>query len=181
MRHYFIIFALGLISACSSSPEIHSYQLVESKSSQATPTNGQEFLYVEPVQMSPLISGLGLVYQTSETQVVQANNNIWAEDIAYQVRRRITLDLRGLQHNYWPQQLDREPMSLSIHLDKFQGMYTGDSVVSGQWVLKKQGGVVKVQPFSIQVALSSEGGYQAQVEALSQGISLLSQQIAESL
>lgn len=181
MRYYFIIFAVGLLSACSNSPAIHSYQLIESTSTQALPKSEQESLYVEPVKMSSLISGLGLVYQTSNTQVIQANNNVWAEDISDQITRRVTFDLRGLQDHYWVQQYNKKPMSLSIHLDKFQGVYTGEGVISGQWMLLDENEVIEVQPFDIRVPLKSEGGYQAQVEALSQAISQLSMQIADNL
>lgn len=181
MRQYIAVIALVLLSACSSRTEIHNYQLLDSSSGKVAHLETQKPLYIEPVRMASFISGAGLVYQVSEMEMVQANNHVWAEDIKQQIRRRMTLDLRGLQSQYWPEQSTRADNYVSIRIDKFQAVYTGNSVISGQWTLVQQGKTSIVKPFEIQQPLDSEGGYQAQVAALSRGISELSQQIAQAM
>ncbi|MFV0575138.1 MAG: membrane integrity-associated transporter subunit PqiC [Vibrio sp.] len=180
MRRYLAIIALGLLSACSSQG-LRSYQLMDSVSSQVASKPSQTSLYVAPVQMSQAVSGLGLVYQVSDTELVQANNNVWAESITQQVRRRLTFDLRGLQGEYWTQQREIAENQLKVSFDKFQGVYTGNAVISGQWTLIQEGKPARDYPFSISVPLHEDGGYQAQVEALSQAMSQLAQQIAMKL
>lgn len=181
MRKYIAMLALVLLSACSSTSEIHNYQLLDSPGEQVVQRKAQQPLYIAPVHMSSFISGPSLVYQVSEMEMVQANNHVWAEDIKQQIRHRITLDLRGLQSQYWPQQSTRSESYVSVEVDKFQADYTGNSIISGQWTLVQQGKPNIVKPFEIKEPLDSEGGYQAQVVALSSGISELSQQIAQAM
>lgn len=179
MRQYFAIMVLSLVTACSSAPQMHSYQLSDSAPSQATMKADQPVLYVAPIQMTPLISGMGLVYQVSDIEVVQAQRNVWAQDIAQQIRHKITADLRTKQQDYWVQNSELSDNRLSIRLDKFQAVYTGNAVLSGEWTLTEQGKATAHQAFNIEVPLSEEGGYQAQVVALSQGVSELAQQIVD--
>lgn len=181
MRKYIAVIALVLLNACSSTSQLHNYQLLDSASGQVAHLDNQKPLYIEPVRMASFIAGPSLVYQVSKMEMVQANTHVWAEDIKQQIRRRMTLDLRGLQGRYWPQQSNRAENYVSIQIDKFQAVYTGNSVISGQWTLVQQGKPSIVKPFEIQQPLDSEGGYQAQVAALSRGISELSQEIAQEM
>ncbi|GAB6260652.1 PqiC family protein [Photobacterium sp. R1] len=193
MRDRFLsaLLAAGLaLTGCSSQPEesdITTYLLPQAPEQTAPGiVTQQPLLVVSPVEMALHLAGTGLVYQTSETAVVQAQQNLWAEDIVRQLTRRINGDLRLKQSRYWPTERSAAIQSvnvpkLQVRVNEFNGHYSGSAHFSGEWLLVGQSGNLKtVQPFSFQVPLK-EPGYSAQVNALSEAVSRLTTQIAQRL
>ncbi|MGF1691088.1 PqiC family protein [Photobacterium kagoshimensis] len=185
--------AIALLSGCSSQPEVTraTYLLPPTSSSvvAANPTplgQSQALLVVRPVEMAAHLAGMGLVYQVSETEIVQAQQNTWADSIAQQLTRRITADLRAKQKRYWPSELTPAMSSagqakLQVKFTQFNGRYTGNAALSGEYlVIDKEGKLQGVYPFQLQVPLA-QSGYDAQVSALSQGVDQLTTQIAQRL
>ncbi|KLV07945.1 membrane integrity-associated transporter subunit PqiC [Photobacterium ganghwense] len=179
-----------LLAGCSSSEPTTSktYLLPTTETNLATSfaNKHQPVVVVRPVQVAEHLSGTGLVYQTSETEVVQARQNLWAESLSKQLTRIITQELRQKQSRYWFDELspvvsNANVPKLQVKFDRFNGHFTGLAQLSGQWILTDaEGRAVSRQPFSIQVPLES-GGYDAQVLALSEGVSRLTTQISQSI
>jgi len=188
MRKWLLLLALAL-TGCSSQPEAVSNTYLLPDSGQATMTQAdthQPLLVVRPVEMAEHLAGTGLVYQVSETEVVQAQQNLWAESIGEQLTRRINDDLRQKQTTYWPTELTPALATaglprLQVKISQFNGHFTGVAKVGGEWlILDSEGKLKGVFPFTFQVPLEQEG-YDAQVQALSEGVSQLTSQIAQRL
>ncbi|WP_299019687.1 membrane integrity-associated transporter subunit PqiC [uncultured Photobacterium sp.] len=192
--HKWLIILAGLLSGCSSQPEGVSTTFL-------LPVNGQEkgreeqlivngtnqpLLVIRPVEMAEHLSGTGLVYQLSETEVVQAQQNLWAESISKQLTRRINHDLRYKQNRYWPTELTpalatSDLPRIQVRVSQFNGHYSGMAKLAGEWLLLDSDGNLRgVYPFSFQVPLAQDG-YEAQVMALSEGLDRLTTQIAQRL
>ena len=183
-----LIILAGLLAGCSSQPELVSttYLLPPGEPATAVVSSSQPLLVVRPVEMAEHLSGTGLVYQMSETEIVQAQQNLWAESISEQLTRRINLDLRRKQSRYWPTELTPALATsglprLQVRFSQFNGHYSGLAKISGEWLLLDGGGEMQgVYPFAFQVPLAKDG-YDAQVKALSEGVNRLTTQIAQKL
>lgn len=179
-----------VLTGCSSQPEesdITTYLLPQAPEQSAPAlVTQQPILVVSPVEMALHLTGTGLVYQTSHTAVVQAQQNLWAEDITRQLTRRINGDLRLKQSRYWPTELSAAIKTanvprLQVRVNAFNGHFSGSAYFSGEWILTGQTGDLKtVQPFSFQVPLKAPG-YSAQVDALSEAVNRLTTQIAQRM
>jgi uncharacterized lipoprotein YmbA len=177
------------LTGCSSQPNAvsNSYLLPVNGQGVAIQTSPEQpLLLVRPVEMAEHLAGTGLVYQTSDTEVVQAQQNLWAEGLSAQLTRKITDDLRHNQSSYWPTELtpalslNGQPR-LQVKFNQFNGHFSGKVKVSGEWLLLDGKGKLQgVYPFQFQVPQSKDG-YDAQVKALSEGVSQLTAQIAERL
>jgi len=187
MKKWYLLLA-ALLIGCSSQPEPVSstYLLPSSGQGVASIAINQPLLVVRPVEMAEHLSGTGLVYQLSDTEVVQAQQNLWAESIGKQLTRRINQDLRSKQSRYWSTELTPALETsglprLQVKFSQFNGHYSGLAKVSGEWLLLDGDGALQgVYPFSFQVPLAQDG-YDAQVKALSEGINRLTTEIALQL
>ncbi|KHT63947.1 hypothetical protein RJ45_09220 [Photobacterium gaetbulicola] len=186
-----IILAFTLLAGagCSSTEPVTKTYLLPDNSSDLTmafANKHQPVVIVRPVEVAEHLAGTGLVYQTSETEVVQAQQNLWAESLSRQLTRIITQDLRQKQSRYWFDELTPVVSSsnlpkLQVKFTQFNGHYSGGARMSGQWLLvDKQGEALARQPFFIQVPLEQDG-YDAQVKALAEGVARLTNQISQSI
>ncbi|UXI03779.1 membrane integrity-associated transporter subunit PqiC [Photobacterium sp. TY1-4] len=180
---------LLLLVGCSSEPTaVSSTYILPVTGSPAALQQpvGRPILVVRPVEMAAHLSGNGLVYQLSDAEVVQAQQNLWAESIQQQLTRRINLDLRRKQTRYWPTELTPalETMNaprVQVRFTQFNGHYTGVAQVAGEWLLlDAHGGLQGGYPFQYQVPLE-QAGYVAQVNALAAGVDRLTSDIANRL
>ncbi|WP_243734577.1 PqiC family protein [Photobacterium lutimaris] len=176
-------------AGCSSTEPVTKTYLLPEQNNELTmafANKHQPVVIVRPVEVAEHLAGTGLVYQTSATEVVQAQQNLWAESLSRQLTRIITEDLRQKQSRYWFDELTPAVNSstlpkLQVKFTQFNGHYTGLAKLSGQWLLiDKQGEALARQPFSIQVPLEQDG-YDAQVKALAEGVARLTNQISQSI
>ncbi|MCG3817319.1 membrane integrity-associated transporter subunit PqiC [Photobacterium damselae] len=186
MKKWLAVAALFL-AGCSSAPETNTYLLPAAPQTTMSHVNvSKPMLVVRPVEMASHLNGSGLVYQVSDTKVVEAQNNLWAEAINKQLTRRITDDLRNKQNKFWPTQLTPTldiagATRLQVRIDQFNGTYNGIADVAGEWmVMNANGELESVHPFEFKVSLA-EPGYNAQVLALSKGVDELTSQIAQQI
>ena len=177
------------VAGCSSTEPVTKTYLLPDQSSDLTmafANKHQPVVIVRPVEVAEHLAGTGLVYQTSETEVVQAQQNLWAESLSRQLTRMITHDLRQKQSRYWFDELTPVVNSnalpkLQVKFTQFNGHYSGLARLSGQWLLiGEQGEALARQPFFIQVPLEQDG-YDAQVKALAEGVARLTNQISQSM
>ena len=186
-----VLLALTVLlgAGCSSTEPVTKTYLLPDQSSDLTmafANKHQPVVIVRPVEVAEHLSGTGLVYQTSETEVVQAQQNLWAESLSRQLTRIITQELREKQSRYWFDELTPVVNSnslpkLQVKFTQFNGHYSGLARLSGQWLLiDEQGNALARQPFFIQVPLEQDG-YDAQVRALAEGVARLTNQISQSI
>ncbi len=165
---------LSLLTGCGAkAPQTKSYLLepVPIKAN-ADYKASKPIIVLAPVGMDNLLGSKGIVYQTSLTEAVVAQQHLWAENISTQLSNRLLVGLRQGQNRYWliqstPQMNTPEVATLLVNGQKFNGSYQGYAEVAGEWsLLDGQGELLKSQPFSFKEPLNSDG-YTALVNALS--------------
>lgn len=169
-----------LLGACSSSPQKVYYQLpleTESATASVAPAAGRH-LWVDSVALADYLSNSGIVFQTSEVRYTIANNNQWASPLDQQLQQALVASLRGGLPGWsiGTQQTGSEQASLQVRVSAFQGRYDGKAVIRGEWTLRNQERIV-TRPFQVEVA-QTDDGYDALVQALSQGWRQVSHDIA---
>lgn len=175
-----------LVTGCSSTEAVNnSLFLLPSIQSSPVAAKSAPVLVVK-TELAEYLNQSGLVYRTSESEVVLAKQNLWAHQLSDQINQRLVNDLRAKQKLYWPVQLNsalqlsNQPQ-LHLRLLKFNGSYNGNAEISGEWLLiSAEGKLLKNEYFQLDQALESEG-YNGLVKALSQGLEHLTAQIAEKL
>lgn len=132
------------------------------------------------------LSHHGLVFRTNATEVVQAKQNQWAYSVKEQINAFLVGSLRSKQSRYWTLamnpvvELDEQPY-LHVQFKEFNGAYTGNAELLGEWVLvDEQGTIVQTEYFQLRIPLAGEG-YPALVDALATGLTQLTDDIAKQL
>ncbi|PFG45818.1 hypothetical protein ATG66_2901 [Vibrio sp. ES.051] len=190
-RVFFLSIALLVgLTGCSSAPETKGALYLLPKAEAVTLSNSdiaqRPALVVRPVQLASYLNENGIVYRTSETQVIQAKHNQWAQSISEQITQRIVADLRQKQPHYWPTEMNNlldqsDEATLQLTLNKFNGSYKGNVEIEGEWLLiNAEGKVENSAPVQISQPLKEEG-YEALVDALSVGLDSLTSDIAKQI
>ncbi|MCG9699268.1 ABC-type transport auxiliary lipoprotein family protein [Vibrio natriegens] len=189
MKRVFLLVS-ALLAGCSSAPEPTSsmYLLpkVESQTLSSAAVAERPLLIVRPVELASYLNNSGIVYRTSESQIIQAKHNQWAQSISEQITQRIIDDLRHKQSHYWPVQVhslidQSSENKLQLSLSRFNGNYQGNAELEGEWMLIDANGKVRHRsPVKILMPLQDEG-YDALVGALSAGLENLTDNIAQQL
>nr|WP_319555027.1 ABC-type transport auxiliary lipoprotein family protein [uncultured Vibrio sp.] len=189
MKRVFLLMS-ALLVGCSSAPEttgsVYLLPQTESQGPSSAVVTERPLLVVRPVELASYLDGSGIVYRTSESQIIQAKQNQWAQSISEQITQRIIDDLRQKQSHYWPvkvhsliDQSSENKLQLSLH--KFNGNYQGNAELEGEWMLIDANGQVKNRSqVKILMPLQDEG-YDALVSALSAGLNNLTDNIAQQL
>ena len=183
MKKWLLAAAVCVLTACSSGGESKTYyQLpVVQGGAQSAASQGARLLWVEQVSIPDYLAGNGVVYQTTDVQYVIANNNLWASPLDQQLRNTLVANL-SQQLPGWvvsSQPLGSEQDTLNVAVNGFHGRYDGRVIVSGEWLLKHQGQLIK-RPFNI-VLKQDQDGYDAMVKTLAQAWSQEAAAIASEL
>ncbi|ENM5741024.1 hypothetical protein CGT98_05910 [Vibrio metoecus] len=189
MNKWLLMLLATLFVGCSSTPQPknHFYLLPNNPAlSDVNQNKNLPLLIVQPVELAAYLDTQGIVYRKSETQVIQARQNQWAQRLSSQLTQRVINDLRKNSTPYWSTALDtaiaqQKHARLQVRFQQFNGSYTGNAEIAGSWVLfNAQGERSLNQEFSFQIPLADEG-YPALVEALSLGLAQLAVQIQMEL
>ncbi|SHO56782.1 PqiC family protein [Vibrio quintilis] len=171
------------ITGCSSQEDV-STQLFLLPVNPLPPVAEQTApLMMVKTELADYLNQPGLVYRTSQTQVIQARHNQWAQRISDQITARIVQDVRTKQARYWPEAMNAaplttQPLRLIVRIQKFNGVYTGEAEISGEWtLLNPDGQRIKNHYFNLHIPLQ-ESGYAALVSALSEGLGQLTDSMA---
>ncbi|WP_413701761.1 membrane integrity-associated transporter subunit PqiC [Psychromonas sp. KJ10-10] len=182
MKKWLCIFTLFLTAYSSNIALKDSLFLLPVK--QITPIASESApILVLKTDLADYLNQVGLVYRVSETQVIQAQQNRWADKISDQISQHLINDLRTKQIVYWPVQLDsalalNNQTQLLVRFSKFNGEYTGTAELSGEWLLiDEQGKLINREYFQINKPLKTEG-YEQLVFSLSEGLEELASTIA---
>ena len=190
-RVFFLSIALFVgLTGCSSAPQTKGAMYLLPKAEPVTLSSSdiaqRPTLVVRPVTLASYLNDNGIVYRTSETQVIQAKHNQWAHSISKQITQRVVAELRHKQSHYWPTEMNNlldqsGEAKLQLTLNKFNGSYKGNIEIEGEWLLiNAEGKVENSAPIQISQPLQDEG-YEALVNALSIGLESLTSDIAKQL
>ncbi|MGY5957589.1 membrane integrity-associated transporter subunit PqiC [Kosakonia sp. BK9b] len=174
MKKYILTGIVLLLTACNSGSDNKRYYQLPSPTQTAVQTStgqaqGSRQLWVEQVSVPDYLAGNGVVYQTTDVQFVIANNNLWASPLDQQLRNTLVANLSN-QLPGWvvaSQPLGSEQDTLNVTVTGFHGRYDGRVIISGEWLLKHQGKLVK-RPFHIELK-QQQDGYDDMVKMLAQG------------
>lgn len=171
MRKSAVVIIAMLLSACSSSDDTKSYYQLPAPLQPAVQASseGNRQLWVEQIAVPDYLASNGVVYQTTDVQYVIASNNLWASPLDQQLRTTLVANLSN-QLPGWvvaSQPLGSTQDTLSVTVTGFHGRYDGRAIVSGEWLLKHQGRVIK-RPFHIELKQQKDG-YDELVKVLAQG------------
>ncbi|MGY0613810.1 PqiC family protein [Vibrio sp. FJH11] len=189
MKRVFLLVS-ALIAGCSSAPESTGSMYLLPQSESQLPSSAvmteRPLLVVRPVELASYLNNSGIVYRTSESQIIQAKHNQWAQSISEQITQRVIADLRQKQNHYWPVKvhslLDQSSENkLQLSLNKFNGNYQGNAELEGEWMLIDAEGKVKRRSQIKTIVPLQDEGYDALVNALSAGLSKLTDNIAQQL
>ena len=170
MKKWLVAAAICALTACSSGSENKTYyQLpLPQGGAQSVASQSNRLLWVEQVSIPDYLAGNGVVYQTSDVQYTIANNNLWASPLDQQLRTTLVASLSN-QLPGWvvsSQPLGSDQDTLNVSVSGFHGRYDGRVIVSGEWLLKRQGQLIK-RPFHIELK-QQQDGYDAMVKVLAQ-------------
>ena len=142
---------------------------------------------IAPVRLTGLLDNQGIVMELNDIEVHQARYHLWAENIGVQLQQqlqqRLSLSLPQAQivakgqplHAGLPQR------EVRVRINAFQGSYSGNAIVQGQWLLlDEQGQLLKQHNFRIEQPLPADG-YPALVRALASAWDQVSEQLAATL
>ncbi|EQA4281386.1 membrane integrity-associated transporter subunit PqiC [Cronobacter dublinensis] len=183
MKKWLPLAAVMLLSACSSTEETTWYQLPASTApvARSTPANSQHLLWVEQVAVPDYLAGNGVVYQTTDVQYVIASQNLWASPLDQQLRNTLVTNLSATLPGWVvsAQPLGAEQDTLNVNVTGFHGRYDGRVIVSGEWLLKHKGQLIK-RPFYTELK-QQQDGYDAMVKTLAQAWEQQAKGIADEL
>lgn len=183
MKKWLPLAAVMLLSACSSTEETTWYQLPASTApvTHSAPANSQRLLWVEQVAVPDYLAGNGVVYQTTDVQYVIASQNLWASPLDQQLRNTLVTNLSATLPGWVvsAQPLGAEQDTLNVNVTGFHGRYDGRVIVSGEWLLKHKGQLIK-QPFYTELK-QQQDGYDAMVKTLAQAWQQQAKTIADEL
>ncbi|PKH24250.1 hypothetical protein CIG19_07375 [Enterobacterales bacterium CwR94] len=178
MMKWLPVTAVLLLSACSSTEETRYYQIPAATGAVAVEQAqaDRRTLWVEHVAVPDYLAGNGVAFQTSEVRYTIAVNNLWASPLDQMLKQTLIANLSAtLPGRLVTSAPLGEHDTLNVTIAGFQGRYDGQVVVTGEWLLEKQGQLIK-QPFNIMLP-QQEDGYDALVATLGKAW----QQVAENI
>jgi len=185
MKKYLIIFVIFIVGCSNNETQQGSLFLLPTNITTPIVSKNAPTLIVK-TDLAEYLDQTALVYRTSVTEVILTKQNSWAHKISTQINQRMILNLRSQQSTYWPVQinsalkLNKQPQ-LQLRLTKFNGAFTGNAEISGEWLfIDAQGTLVKSEYFEITKPLKNEG-YEQLVLSLAEGLDELSAQIAKQI
>lgn len=181
-----LVILMVFVAGCSSNttPQDALFLLPTNVAAPIAPKNAP--ILIIKTDLAEYLEQVGIVYRVSDTEVVLAKQNRWADKISDQINHRLIDSLRAKQTSYWPIEansaikLSNQPQ-LQISLSKFNGVYTGDAELSGEWsLINAQGVLIKSEYFQIKKALKDDG-YDQLVLSLAEGLDDLTTLIAKQI
>lgn len=173
-----------LLSACaSSSPSASRYVLPGAELSSA-PSEPEGVVEVTTPRLPHYLDVEGIIMQTDDITLQEANGHQWAEAIGRQLERGLRARLSAALPSWRvvrDASGDEQAITLRLEVDQFQGRHDGLAIASGQWqLLNTQGDVLAMETFNAETSLA-EDGYPALVRALGKSWDRVGEQIARAL
>lgn len=138
------------------------------------------------IDLASHLSQPGLVFRSSDTEVVEAVHHLWAHSVREQIKAQLVASLRAKQTQFWILamnpllKLAQQPQ-LHVRFTQFNGAVTGEAELAGEWMLiSARGEIQQTHYFQHRIPLEKDG-YPALVAALAQGLDELAAAIAVQL
>ncbi|WP_417548781.1 PqiC family protein [Methylophaga sp.] len=181
---FLLVFSLV---ACATKPvNTQRYTLPDNtQTTSQVSADAEQVLVIGSIGLTEFLDSDRIVQQLDDITLHQARDNLWAENLAQQIRRGlrsrlssklpnilVVSDSRGLKQDAWNLQLD---------IEQFQGHFNGNALTSGQWQLQdSQGNLIAIKSFNIETTLITDG-YPALVRALGNNLDKLAEQLASQI
>lgn len=185
-RHIFIVVLISGLTACGSSPKTHFYMLnaENAPDSISQKKAGGVGVGVWKVQLPLLLDRYEIVTRTDLYSIELADFHQWAGSLGNNMTRLIASELgRRLQTDRvvispWSS-YRKNDYQVKIHVERFDGVLGGETVLSGAWSLLNAQGNKELARKSFSFKTPTKGKeYSDMVAALSQLTVRLSEQIA---
>ncbi|SDN91701.1 PqiC family protein [Vreelandella arcis] len=173
-----------LLSACASNTPSASRYVLPGGQLSSPPSVPEGTLEVTKPRLPHYLDVEGIVMQTDDITLREANDHQWAEALG----RQLEHGLRARLSNALPSWRivhdasgDAGALTLRLEVDKFQGRHDGLAIASGQWqLLNQQGDVLAMETFDADTPLE-EDGYPALVRALGKSWDTVGEQISQAI
>lgn len=188
MRHLFgklglMLLVPLLLSACASQSTSATRYVLPGAQLASPPSSPEGTLQVTSPRLPHYLDVEGIVMQTDDITLREANAHQWAEAIGRQLERGLRARLSQALPTWRVVRdaaSDDQAITLRLEVDQFQGRQDGRAVASGQWqLLNQQGDVLAMETFNADTPLE-EDGYPALVRALGKSWDKVSEQIAQA-
>lgn len=170
-KSIFILFTTLAFTACATPQTTAYFTLPDSRFVMPEHRIHETTLRVELAE--PFNQG-GLVYQAEANRLHHARHHLWAQPLENALSARFANELNRHQGQvvYVPLHQSQAQETAIIYIEAFNGNYQGYAHVQGYIRFSN----ARVRNFNVQVPQQGDG-YEAMLEALSQGISQAIQQI----
>ena len=142
---------------------------------------------IAPIRLTGLLDNPGIVMELNDIEVYQARQHLWAEDIGVQLQQQLQQQLSAslpqahIVAKGQPLQAGLAQREVRVSINAFQGSYSGNAVVQGQWqLLGDNGQLLKYKNFTIEQPLTADG-YPTLVRTLGVAWDQVSQELAAAL
>lgn len=172
-----------LLSACASQSTPATRYVLPGAQLASPPASPAGTLQVTSPRLPHYLDVEGIVMQTDDITLREANTHQWAEAIGRQLERGMRARLSKALPR-WRVVRDAasndQAITLRLEVDQFQGRQDGRAIASGQWqLIDPQGDVLAMETFNADTPLE-EDGYPALVRALGKSWDKVSEQIAQA-
>lgn len=191
-RYLFLVVLLCALAGCatSSGPTQALFLLQQphhaSDAQPATVATTQKLpiLVLPEITLAPYLRRDGIIYQTGPNRIVEADNNSWAAPLKTQTTEGLYHALDQGLHRVdvrRPGLTARPDFRLKVYIERFQGRYDGQAVISGNWRLfGREGQLIGRGEFARTTPLQTDG-YAALVRALSRGWHAVKQNLVDAV
>lgn len=178
--------ALLMLAGCASKTVQPNHYMLPSSAPQQQYANSLA-VAVAPIRLTGLLDNPGIVMQLNDIEVYQARQHLWAEDIGVQLQQQLQQQLSAslpqahIVAKGQPLQAGLAQREVRVSVHAFQGSYSGNAVVQGQWqLLGDNGQLLKYKNFTIEQPLTADG-YPTLVRTLGVAWDQVSQELAAAL
>ncbi|MDR5874450.1 ABC-type transport auxiliary lipoprotein family protein [Halomonas sp. CUBES01] len=173
-----------MLGACASSSPSASRYVLPGGALSSAPSEPEGVVEVTTPRLPHYLDVEGIVMQTDDITLHEANGHQWAEALGRQLERGLRARLSAALPAWRVVRNaagDDQAITLRLEVDQFQGRHDGLAIASGQWqLLDHQNNVLSMNTFQTDTPLA-EDGYPALVRALGKSWDRVGEQIARAL
>lgn len=151
---------IGLSGCSTTVTQIQYYQLpTKTTDKTAMLSEVKSPIIIDRVYIADFLVPQGIVYQLDDVRFQAANNHLWMTPLSNQIQMKLQADLSAMlpTKNITLRQPDNWSKKISVNINAFQGMQSGEAYVSGNWVLTNKKGQQSVLPFTCTKPLETDG------------------------
>lgn len=177
----------GSLFGCFYAPAVEQYTLSSETSLRPLQQKAASMtVLVGPVKLASYLDQPRMVRRYSATRIDSIANQQWAGDLAEMIGNKLVVELGALLTPspvyVYPGAANSSPgRRVAIDILRFEGTDASTATIEARWILFDlvDKSIIKTQASHFQVPLT-DGSYEALATALSQGLTMLGQEIAEA-